>query len=430
MKRLNNFTAIFSLLLLNGFAAVISEEGCGHDHGHNDDDSHNHEHGPHGHESKSLWSKPVSEDRDSEITINAIAKLDGYKMCTENCYDQQWKNDFKIWDKSEKITENDFKGAMKRASYPVKYQIIDGKLFRGGGRDGKGRCTFQMRCEGIEYMLNRVIKKYGSKLKKNIEFALNDFDHPQISYGEKLPIFSFSKPKGNKYSDIIYPCWAFWAGGPCVKTEPDCLGRWDLKIKTLGKKANEFPWEKKKNVAFFRGSRTSSERDPLIQLSVKYPELVEARYVKNQAWKSDADTLHLPPAEEIPLEDHCQYKYLFNFRGVAASFRFRHLFLCNSLVFHVGNEWIEFHYVGMKPWVHYIPVKQDLSDAEELIQWAMKNDDIAKIIAKNGNEMVLNNLKLTDVRDYWYQVLYKYSSLTDWEAKLDTDAVAVPANIP
>lgn len=56
------------------------------------------------------------------------------------------------------------------------------------------------------------------------------------------------------------------------------------------------------------------------------------------------------------------FRYLFNFRGVAASFRFKHLFLCGSLVFHVGDEWLEFFYPQLKPWVHYIPVQQDLSD--------------------------------------------------------------------
>lgn len=76
------------------------------------------------------------------------------------------------------------------------------------------------------------------------------------------------------------------------------------------------------------------------------------------------DTLYAPPASEVPLEEHCQYKYLFNFRGVAASFRFKHLFLCGSLVFHVGNEWIEFFYPRMKPWVHYIPVKKGASKEE------------------------------------------------------------------
>lgn len=60
----------------------------------------------------------------------------------------------------------------------------------------------------------------------------------------------------------------------------------------------------------------------------------------------------------------CLYpcRYLFNFRGVAASFRLKHLFLCGSLVFHVGDEWQEFFYFQLKPWVHYIPVQQDLSD--------------------------------------------------------------------
>ena len=57
------------------------------------------------------------------------------------------------------------------------------------------------------------------------------------------------------------------------------------------------------------------------------------------------------------------FRYLFNFRGVAASFRFKHLFLCGSVVFHVGDEWKEFFYPAMKPWVHYIPLPTDLSNA-------------------------------------------------------------------
>jgi len=57
-------------------------------------------------------------------------------------------------------------------------------------------------------------------------------------------------------------------------------------------------------------------------------------------------------------------RYLFNFRGVAASFRYKHLFLCRSLVFQVGDDWQEFFYRALKPWVHYIPVRSDLSNAQ------------------------------------------------------------------
>lgn len=66
------------------------------------------------------------------------------------------------------------------------------------------------------------------------------------------------------------------------------VGRWDLHRVHLGKTGNRTKWEDKIKKAFFRGSRTSSERDPLIYLSRENPDLVDAQYTKNQAWKSEA----------------------------------------------------------------------------------------------------------------------------------------------
>jgi len=77
---------------------------------------------------------------------------------------------------------------------------------------------------------------------------------------------------------------------------------------TYFREAKKWPWGKKLNQAYFRGSRTSSERDPLVLLSRSDPDLVDAQYTKNQAWRSDADTLGAKPAEEVKLEDHCKYK--------------------------------------------------------------------------------------------------------------------------
>lgn len=54
------------------------------------------------------------------------------------------------------------------------------------------------------------------------------------------------------------------------------------------REAAKWPWEKKYSKGFFLGSRTSAERDPLVLLSRSEPDLVDARYTKNQAWKSDA----------------------------------------------------------------------------------------------------------------------------------------------
>ena len=84
----------------------------------------------------------------------------------------------------------------------------------------------------------------------------------------------------------MYPAWSFWCGGPAIKLFPVGLGRWDRLRTSLMITANVWTWEKKKDIGFFRGSRTSSERDELIYLSRETPDLVDAAYTKNQGWKS------------------------------------------------------------------------------------------------------------------------------------------------
>lgn len=67
----------------------------------------------------------------------------------------------------------------------------------------------------------------------------------------------------------------------------------------LGAAARDHPWESKSDVAFFRGSRTSAERDPLVLLSRRRPDLADAAYTKNQAWRSKEDTLGQEPGNNL-----------------------------------------------------------------------------------------------------------------------------------
>ncbi|KAG9348801.1 hypothetical protein JZ751_029118 [Albula glossodonta] len=297
--------------------------------------------------------------------------------------------------------------ATVRRGVGTHYQIIDHKLYR------EQNCMFPARCSGVEHFILQVIDGL-----PDVEMVINVRDYPQVPHWVQpvLPVLSFSKTPD--YKDIMYPAWTFWEGGPAVwPIYPTGLGRWDLMRGNLKKSAAQWPWGKKEPRGFFRGSRTSPERDPLILLSREDPDLVDAEYTKNQAWKSEKDTLGKPPAKEIPLVDHCRYKYLFNFRGVAASFRLKHLFLCGSLVFHVGEEWLEFFYPQLRPWVHYIPVKQDLSDLRELLQFVKENDGIAQEVAKRGQDFILEHLRMEDVSCYWEKLLTEFSRLLKYQPK-------------
>jgi len=329
------------------------------------------------------------------------------------CYADQITQDLAIFSKG--ITKEDFDRVGERG---VHYQIINHKLYR------EQKCMFGPRCAGVEHFLLELVKEL-----PNMEMKINVRDYPQSSSrGPPLPIFSFSKPQAENH-DIMYPAWTFWEGGPAVwPLYPTGLGRWDLQREILSKAAQQWPWQGKLQQAFFRGSRTSAERDPLVLLSRESPDLVDAQYTKNQAWKSDRDTLGAPPAKEISLEDHCKYKYLFNFRGVAASFRYKHLFLCNSLVFQVGDAWLEFFYPALRPWVHYIPVKQDLSDVRDLLEFANSNQEVVRAIAERGREFIVEHLRMEDVSCYWRNLLQKYGSLTKWKPKRRSEFNQITSN--
>ncbi|XP_072918311.1 protein O-glucosyltransferase 1 [Hemitrygon akajei] len=329
------------------------------------------------------------------------AALEFYQSCSPHncsCHQSVLEDDLSPFQQG--ISE-EMMAATVRQDVGSHYQIIKGKLYR------QDNCMFPARCSGVEHFILEIIDEL-----PDMEFVLNVRDYPQIpKWIQSIkPVLSFSKTA--EYYDIMYPAWTFWEGGPAVwPIYPTGLGRWDLMREELKTSAEEWPWEKKISKGFFRGSRTSSERDPLVLLSREDPSLVDAAYTKNQAWKSEKDTLGRPPAKEIPLVEHCKYKYLFNFRGVAASFRFKHLFLCGSLVFHVGNEWLEFFYPQLKPWVHYIPVSQDLSDVRDLLQFVKENDQIAQDIAERGRRFIQDHLKMKDVSCYWKQLLVEYSKL-------------------
>ncbi|XP_041348590.1 protein O-glucosyltransferase 1-like [Gigantopelta aegis] len=389
---------VLYLCLLNIILTVAVDDAC--DKGEN---------GLCEEESKEAHSKyKKSAQKKWQKYIDVINKsLSSYTDCEQDCscHSSVIDEDLSVWEHKEKgITRERFDQAKERG---VHYQIVNHKLYR------ENDCMFPFRCSGVEYFILEIIKKL-----PDMELLINTRDWPQSPcHSKPLPVFSFSKVYSQNW-DIMYPAWTFWEGGPAVwPIYPTGLGRWDEQREIIPREASKWPWEKKVSKAFFRGSRTSSERDPLILLSRKEPDLVDAEYTKNQAWKSDADTLHRPPAKEIKLEEHCKFKYLFNFRGVAASFRFKHLFLCDSLVFHVGDEWLEFFYPAMKPWVHYVPVKQDLTDVRELLIFAKENDDVVREIAKRGRQFIWNHLKMEDVFCYWEKLLKRYAKLLKFKVK-------------
>ena len=96
---------------------------------------------------------------------------------------------------------------------------------------------------------------------------------------------------------------------------------------------------------------------------------------------------------------------------MSAAPAFQSRLLSNSLTLKQDFPGVQWFFKPLKPYVHYVPLKHDISDLIEKIEWA-KNDGLCKQISKNASEFALNNLMFEDVYLYFYLVLKKYSSLS------------------
>jgi lipopolysaccharide biosynthesis glycosyltransferase len=299
----------------------------------------------------------------------------------------------------------------------VKYQIRGGRLYRDE------KCYFPPRCAGIEHFLLEVAPEL-----PDLEFLVNVQDHPVTTLARPLPVFSFSKIPA-EHADILYPAWAFWEGGPAVKVIPSW--RWDLNRRDLLAAGDALTWEEKKPAVFFRGSRTNETRDPYVLHSQKHPGLWDVRYTLNQSQRQTdhvTRVLGITPAEPVPPRDHCAWRYLLNFDGVAASFRLKNILACGGLVFYVEPKWVEFFYPKLVPGEHYVPLSLDIAEAARTVDALRADDTQARRIARNGRDFIEQHLTLAHVRRYWRDLLADYAALQRFEPKPDPGLVLIHGN--
>ncbi|XP_053204522.1 O-glucosyltransferase rumi homolog [Panonychus citri] len=376
-------------------SSAVNLETINQNYDDNGDDDYDHYH------EKAKYYQP-DEWIDYMRLIKEVETINGYQCDPKSsldCFSPQIESDLSYW-MEKGITFDDIESAKPHG---VHYQIIDHQLYR------QPDCMFPTRCEGIEHFLLQIINKL-----PDIEMIINVRDWPVTSKRDtRLPIFSFSRDDSYN-NDILYPAWSFWSGGPAIEQYPTGIGRFDLLTRSIVSSSPN--WESKEDKCFFRGSRTSSDRDWLILLSQSHPDLIDAQYTKNQAWRSPQDTLGFQPSPTVTFEDHCNYKYLINLRGVAASFRYKHLFLCQSLVFNVQSNWIEFFYHSLVPWYHYVPVNQ--SNFLSILTFFIEHQSEASTIASNGFKFINKHLNLITIESYWHKLLTDYSTALKYKPKL------------
>ena len=191
---------------------------------------------------------------------------------------------------------------------------------------------------------------------------------------------------------------------------------WSKEIKSVLKGIDENSWDSKKNYGFWRGSSTNGIRPKLCRMALKYPNHLYAKInapVDEELQKQFEEEGIYCNKGWVFWEKLLENKYLPLMDGVmSAAPAYQSRLLSNSLTLKQDFPGVQWFFKPLKPYVHYVPLKNDISDLIEKLEWAKKNDSLCKQISENATNFALNNLMFEDVYLYFYLVLKKYSSLS------------------
>jgi hypothetical protein len=196
------------------------------------------------------------------------------------------------------------------------------------------------------------------------------------------------------------------------------------KLRKMIPEANTaIPWNEKLAKTFWRGSSTGGystlaswdklARAKLVLASLSFPQEIDARF--NSVVQCDPEVPGLMKAKgmvsaSVSRPDHLKYKYLVDVDGNSCSYeRYFWLLLSNSLVIKQVTPNIQWYYGGLEPYKHFLPVKEDLSDLVEKIDWARQHDEEARMMAERSTEFVENNLSSEDTLLYLSLLLKEYA---------------------
>ena len=258
-----------------------------------------------------------------------------------------------------------------------------------------------------------LVHLYGAVTLPDIDVLVGG-EVPELLHGSKLPILSMTQSVA--HMNILYPdtYFLYWNG----RRLPDHL--WYRPPTDYSRLHAAAAWHQRIPKLYWRGTVAgwkSNSRGRLVILGRLHPHLIDAlpQRLVNDAWTehvaesqggwtdfSDAMRRGTPGnASEV-----FSYKYVINTHGNGNDWsnRFRSLLSTGAAVFKQESSLYEFWEWGLKPWVHYIPVKRDLSDLPQLLQWAQQHDSEAKRIADAGVRYVESNVRYDDALCYWSEL--------------------------
>ena len=244
-------------------------------------------------------------------------------------------------------------------------------------------------------------------------------------YGSFIPILNMGSH--NKFADLPIPTNDDWE----LSNNKIYLGACRNSYYNIKKEINT-NYDNKIPTAIFRGSSTgcgtviknnprlkaayltkqlykhpkygiNNNQDGILYLDAritKFSAKVKKHYSDEYIHFVNPDNLKLKTTERMSINSISNYKYILSIEGNIAAFRLTLELSYNSVILLVKSEFYIWYQSLLKPWVHYVPVKHDLTDLIDKIDWCKKHDDKCKQIANNALEFFNKYINTNAINDY------------------------------
>lgn len=191
---------------------------------------------------------------------------------------------------------------------------------------------------------------------------------------------------------------------------------WASDIKSIRSRIDRFPWDQKKEFAIWRGTCNREERKKLCRLSLQYPSYLDAKF--NIVLDDPDPEKEGMLGENISWEKFLECKFLPYVDGyMTASPALQWRLLSKCLTFKPQTDEVQWFTRALIPYVHYVPVKTDLSDLIDRFEWAKAHDLECRQIAENASRFALDHLMFEDIYLYFNALIHRYAALQkiDWK---------------
>jgi hypothetical protein len=195
----------------------------------------------------------------------------------------------------------------------------------------------------------------------------------------------------------------------------------------------EIDWTKKKPVAVFRGGSTgcggTAETNQRLKLATMRSADLDVgitQYTSHLKFIS-AEEIEVaervaPTVPKLTWKEQSEYKYLIHVDGNVLAYRLLKSMLTKSVILRVKSDFIHWADKYMKPNVHYIEIKSDLSDLQEKFDWCKAHDEECKKIAEAGYAFATHVLKDEVLRGAFVNILSGKDALEAAEEAAPTAA--------